>query len=54
MIFPNPAFNKLNKQRHAEGLPMFANPRNTVSGSLKLQDSAEVAKRKLDCCMLHF
>ena len=28
---------------------MFANPRNTASGSLKLQDSAEVAKRKLDC-----
>ena len=49
VIFPNPAFNKLNKQRQAEGLPMFANPRNTASGSLKLQDSAEVAKRKLDC-----
>ena len=49
VIFPNPAFNKLNKQRQAEGLPIFANPRNTASGSLKLQDSAEVAKRKLDC-----
>ena len=49
VIFPSPAFNKLNKHRQAEGLPMFANPRNTASGSLKLQDSAEVAKRKLDC-----
>ena len=49
VIFPNPAFDELNKQRQAEGLPMFANPRNTASGSLKLQDSAEVAKRKLDC-----
>ena len=49
VIFPNPAFKELNKQRKAEGLPVFANPRNTASGSLKLQDSAEVAKRKLDC-----
>ena len=49
VIFPNPAFDELNKQRQDEGLPMFANPRNTASGSLKLQDSAEVAKRKLDC-----
>ena len=49
VIFPNLAFKELNKQRKAEGLPVFANPRNTASGSLKLQDSAEVAKRKLDC-----
>ena len=49
VIFPIPCLTNLNKQRQAEGLPMFANPRNTASGSLKLQDSTEVAKRKLDC-----
>ena len=49
IIFPTPAFEELNKQRKSTGLPLFANPRNTASGSLKLQDSAEVAKRNLDC-----
>ena len=49
IIFPTPAFEELNKQRKSIGLPLFANPRNTASGSLKLQDSAEVAKRNLDC-----
>ena len=49
VIFPKPAFEELNKKRQKEGLPLFSNPRNTASGSLKLQDSSEVAKRKLDC-----
>ena len=49
IIFPTPAFKELNKQRKLIGLPLFSNPRNTASGSLKLQDSAEVAKRNLDC-----
>ena len=48
VIFPKPAFEELNKKRQKEGLPLFSNPRNTASGSLKLQDSSEVAKRKLD------
>ena len=49
VIFPKSAFEELNKKRQKEGLPLFSNPRNTASGSLKLQDSSEVAKRKLDC-----
>ncbi|MDG2343525.1 MAG: NAD-dependent DNA ligase LigA [Flavobacteriales bacterium] len=49
IIFPRPAFEALNKERLANGEPLFANPRNTASGSIKLQDSSEVAKRKLDC-----
>lgn len=42
-------FDALNKQREESGLALFANPRNAAAGSLKLQDSAEVARRKLDC-----
>ncbi len=41
-------FDALNKQREESGLALFANPRNAAAGSLKLQDSAEVARRKLD------
>ena len=40
-------FRSLNKQREEEGLEPFVNPRNAASGSLKLLDSAEVAKRGL-------
>lgn len=43
------SFSHLNKERVKQGLEPFANPRNAASGSLKLQDSREVAKRKLDC-----
>jgi DNA ligase (NAD+) len=49
IIFPRPAFELLNEERLANGEQLFANPRNTASGTLKLQDSSEVAKRKLDC-----
>ena len=42
------AFEKLNNKREAAGEPPFANPRNVASGSLKLQRSAETAKRHLD------
>ena len=42
-------FNFLNKKRKEEGIMPFRNPRNTASGSLKLQDSREVASRKLKC-----
>ena len=49
IIFPTPAFEELNKQRKSIGLPLFANPRNMPLALLKLQDSAEVAKRNLDC-----
>lgn len=43
------AFLRLNKERENNSEPMYANPRNFASGTIKLQDSAEVAKRPLDC-----
>lgn len=42
-------FARLNKGREAAGEELYANARNTASGSLKMQDSSLVAKRKLDC-----
>lgn len=51
VVYPFEAFNQMNAQREAEGDEPFANPRNAASGSLKLQDSAECAKRKLMFCM---
>ncbi len=42
-------FIQLNKDREDIGEERYANARNTTSGSLKMQDSGEVAKRKLDC-----
>ncbi|PKQ68343.1 NAD-dependent DNA ligase LigA [Raineya orbicola] len=41
-------FEKLNQEREDIGETLFANPRNTASGTIKLQDSAEVARRGLD------
>ena len=49
IMYSKAAFQDLNLQRAKEQLPLFSNPRNTASGTLKLQDSSEVAKRKLDC-----
>lgn len=43
------AFEKLNKEREDAGELPYANPRNFASGTVKMQDSAEVAKRPLDC-----
>ena len=51
VVYPFEPFNAMNLQREADGLEPFANPRNAASGSLKLQDSAECAKRKLMFCM---
>ncbi len=42
-------FNKMNIDRTNNGLEPYMNPRNTAAGSLKLQDSAEVARRPLKC-----
>jgi len=50
IIYPYEAFNEFNAIREENGEEPFANPRNAASGSLKLQDSKEVAKRKLDFC----
>ena len=47
IILTHEAFHKINQEREELGLETFMNPRNTASGSLKLQDSAEVAKREL-------
>lgn len=43
----------MNEERVEAGEDPYSNPRNTASGSLKLQDSAEVAKRPLDCLLYH-
>jgi DNA ligase (NAD+) len=43
------AFLRLNKEREENGAQTYANPRNFAAGTIKLQDSAEVAKRPLDC-----
>ena len=47
-------FDKINERREEEGLDLFMNPRNTASGSLKMQDSAEVRKRKLSAVLYQF
>ena len=49
IIIPTDSFNLLNKKREQSGLPLFMNPRNTASGSIKLLDSKEVARRPLEC-----
>ncbi len=49
ILMPLKSFERLNREREEEGLQPFANPRNAAAGSLKLQNSSEVAKRGLDC-----
>lgn len=46
-------FKQLNKEQEDIGEETYANARNTASGTLKMQDSAEVAKRKLDCYLYY-
>jgi DNA ligase (NAD+) len=53
IILPFAGFEKMNQDLMEIGELPYSNPRNTASGSLKLQDSAEVAKRPLDC-LLYF
>ena len=48
------AFEKLNEERLENGEVAYANPRNFASGTVKMQDSAEVAKRPLDCFLYFF
>ena len=48
VIMPHSSFNSINAEREDLGLQPFANPRNAAAGTIKLQDSKEVAKRKLD------
>ena len=51
IVMPLDGFNQLNKKRMENGEEPFKNPRNTASGSLKLQDSKEVSVRPLECLL---
>lgn len=51
IILPLAGFEKMNQELIEIGETPYSNPRNTASGSLKLQDSAEVAKRPLECLL---
>ena len=51
IILPLDGFKKMNEERVENGEEPYMNPRNTASGSLKLQDSSEVAKRPLECLL---
>ncbi len=51
IILPIEGFKKMNEERITNGEEAYRNPRNTASGSLKLQDSSEVAKRPLECLL---
>ena len=53
IILPRPGFEKMNLDRIEIGENPFANPRNAAAGSLKLQDSSEVARRPLDGYMYY-
>lgn len=49
VFLPKEVFVRLNKEREDIGEERYANARNTASGTIKMQDSGEVARRKLDC-----
>ncbi|WP_426430762.1 NAD-dependent DNA ligase LigA [Winogradskyella sp. HB-48] len=51
IVLPIEGFLKMNEERIANEEEPYRNPRNTASGSLKLQDSSEVAKRPLECLL---
>lgn len=51
IVLPFDGFRKMNEERMENGEEPYMNPRNTASGSLKLQDSALVARRPLECLM---
>jgi DNA ligase (NAD+) len=53
IVLPIEGFNRMNEERVEAGEDPYRNPRNTASGSLKLQDSTEVARRPLDCLLYH-
>ena len=53
IMMPWTVFEELNKEREKQEEPLFANPRNAAAGTLKLLNSGEVAKRKLDACFYY-
>jgi DNA ligase (NAD+) len=54
IFFPLKDFERINKERLENGEQIFANPRNSASGTLKMQNPKEVAHRKLDCFLYYF
>jgi DNA ligase (NAD+) len=54
VFLPRENFNAINADREDNGEALLANPRNAASGTLKMQDSAVVAKRKLDCYLYSY
>ncbi len=54
ILLPWESFERLNKEREEQEEPLFANPRNAASGTLKLQDPRIVAKRGLDAYLYYF
>ena len=53
VLLPWERFEALNRQREEQEEPLFANPRNAASGTLKLQDTREVARRGLTCYLYY-
>ena len=53
VIMPHASFNRLNAEREEVGESPFANPRNAAAGTIKLQNSQEVARRGLDCFLYY-
>lgn len=53
IFLPLNVFNEINKEREEIGDAPLANPRNAASGTMKMQDSSVVAKRKLDCYLYY-
>ena len=53
VLLPWERFEALNKEREEQEEPLFANPRNAASGTLKLQDPQQVAKRGLTCFLYY-
>lgn len=53
ILMPWVVFEELNRERESREEPLFANPRNAASGALKLQNSAQVASRKLDAYLYY-
>ena len=54
VFLPREAFNEINREKEENGEALLANPRNAASGTLKMQDSGLVAKRKLDCYLYSY
>ena len=53
IFIPHAGFEQMNREREEMGEVLFANPRNAASGTLKIQNSSLVAKRKLDCFLYY-